>query len=30
MDLIIFSLALALFIEMEVYYFLANFWRVQE
>ncbi len=29
MDLIIFSLALALFIEMEVYYFLANFWRVQ-
>ena len=30
MDLIIFSLALALFIELEVYYFLANFWRVQE
>ena len=29
MDLIIFSLALALFIEMEIYYFLANFWRVQ-
>lgn len=29
MDLIIFSLALALFIEMEVYYFLANFWGVK-
>ncbi len=29
MDLIILSVALALFIEMEIYYFLANFWRVQ-
>jgi len=29
MDLIILSVALALFIELEVYYFLTNFWRVQ-
>jgi len=27
MDLIIFSLALAIFIEMEVYYFLVNFFN---
>jgi len=29
MDLIILSIALALFIEMEIYYFLANFWSVE-
>ncbi len=30
MDLIIFSLALALFIELEVYYFISNFYGVKE